>query len=100
MLVYSAKKRAEVAPGVGSDTDMFFIDPPGTYFEIGEHVLNKLEDCYQGITKSADDSRKAANGEINKFIAEIQATAVPDAESDTSPSNSAASLPPPAREGE
>jgi 20S proteasome alpha/beta subunit len=102
MLVYSAKKRAEVAPGVGSDTDMFFIDPPGRYFEVGEHVLNKLEDCYQGIRKSADNARKDANGEINKFIAEIQ-TAVPAAEpdqSDSSPGDSTTYLPPPSGESE
>jgi len=82
MLVYSAKKRAEVAPGVGSATDMFFIDPPGKYYEVGEHVLNRLELCYQGIRKSAEDAREAANGEINKFIAEIQS--VPDTDVDQS----------------
>jgi 20S proteasome alpha/beta subunit len=74
MLVYSAKKRAEIAPGVGSDTDMFFIDPPGTYYEVGEHVLEKLERCYQEIRESADGARRAANAEINRFIAEIQSS--------------------------
>lgn len=100
MLVYSAKKRAEIAPGVGSETDMFFIDPPGKCFDVGEHVLDKLEHCYQGIRKSADDARKAANGEINKFIAEIQATVTPNDESDSSSSDSAIAIHPPPSESE
>jgi 20S proteasome alpha/beta subunit len=92
MLVYSAKKRAEVAPGVGSDTDMFFIDPPGKYYDVGDHVLKKLEDCYQGIRKSADDARRAANGEINKFIEEIQ-TAALNTDAESASSDSTAALP-------
>ncbi len=40
LLSYSAKKRAEVAPGVGEGTDMFFIGPAlGSYTLVGEHVL-------------------------------------------------------------
>src|SRR6185503_18005785 len=34
-LVFAAKKRAETAPGVGPETDMFIIGPqPGTYQEV------------------------------------------------------------------
>jgi hypothetical protein len=71
MLVYSAKKRAEIAPGVGSATDMFFIEPPGTFYSVGTHVLEQLDECYQQLTKNAADAMEAANGKISQYIETI-----------------------------
>jgi hypothetical protein len=43
MLVHLAKSRAEVAPGVGPDTDMFVIGPElGTYAAVPDRVLTYL----------------------------------------------------------
>ena len=47
-LVYSSKKRAEVARGVGKGTDMFMIGPDlGSYKPIGKDVIDKLEKIYK-----------------------------------------------------
>jgi hypothetical protein len=71
MLVYSAKKRAEVAPGVGTATDMFLIEPPGKYFDVGTHVLDQLDGCYKGLRTSADKAMEEANGKITEYIKTI-----------------------------
>jgi len=45
MLVHLAKSRAEVAPGVGPDTDMFVIGPElGTYAAVPENVMTYLRE--------------------------------------------------------
>jgi hypothetical protein len=77
MLVYGAKKRAEVAPGVGTTTDMFLIEPPGKYFDIGTHVIDQLDGCYQGLTTAADKAREDANGKITEYIQTIISTPEP-----------------------
>src|ERR1700722_15759798 len=47
LLAYAAKKRAEVAPGVGEATDMFWIGPAvGISFPVGDHVVGKLGEIY------------------------------------------------------
>jgi hypothetical protein len=47
-LIYLAKKRAEVPPGVGRETDLFFIGPhPSPQTPIVPAVVNKLEEIYQ-----------------------------------------------------
>lgn len=96
MLVYSAKKRAEVAPGVGTTTDMFLIEPPGKYFDIGIHVIDQLEGCYQGLIIAADEAREAANGKITEYIQTILTPPESDSNSGITPS----SLPAPADESE
>jgi len=59
LLTYSAKKRAEVAPGVGSDTDMFAIGAAlGSYFTFGDHVIAGLKD----IDKKTNEEMKLAAG--------------------------------------
>lgn len=48
LLTYAAKKRAEVAPGVGEVTDMFMIGPfLGNSVDVGPDVLDKLDAVYQ-----------------------------------------------------
>jgi hypothetical protein len=41
-LTYNAKRHAEVAPGVGAETDMFAVLGLGGYVEVGPHVLQKM----------------------------------------------------------
>jgi hypothetical protein len=44
--VYASKRRAEVAPGVGRETDMAIIDENGVH-DVGQPVLTDLEKLYQ-----------------------------------------------------
>ena len=52
LLTYIAKRRAEVTPGVGTQSDLFFITPQGFTF-IPMDLANALEESYQEITGGA-----------------------------------------------
>jgi hypothetical protein len=53
-LTYTAKRRAEVAPGVGKGIDMFLIGPHlGTYGLIYPHIIQEFEKTYERARKSA-----------------------------------------------
>lgn len=50
LLTYAAKRRAEVAPGVGNATDMFMIGPLlGSFTPIGQDVLIQLGETYTSV---------------------------------------------------
>ena len=69
--VYSAKKRAQVAPGVGSDTDMFMIGPKiGTYIPFATDPVDRLEQIYQSAEKGHNEVNQEANKAVNNFIVE------------------------------
>jgi len=71
-LTYAAKRRAEVAPGVGAGTDMFMIGPPlGSYFAIGDHVLEELKGIYERTRQRAAISQETARTEVNKYVEEL-----------------------------
>src|SRR3989442_8365671 len=58
LLTYTAKRRAEVAPGVGLATDMFTVGPllGNHVYPIGEHVLNKLAVIHSGVNAKIKES--------------------------------------------
>lgn len=58
-LAYAAKRRAEIAPGVGPDTDMFVIGP-----QLGSHVLLP-DDFIGGLKKIYADSRVKGQEVVN-----------------------------------
>jgi hypothetical protein len=71
-LTYAAKRRAEVAPGVGEVTDMLMIGPDlGTYFMVGDHVLNALNKIYQDTRERAKESHDFALSEVNAYVKEL-----------------------------
>lgn len=79
LLVYSAKKRAEVAPGVGEDTDMFVIGPRlGTFIPIGQHVLTKLEQIYNKTQFAIENANQNAKETVTQYVEEItRAVSIP-----------------------
>ena len=78
LLTYSAKKRAEVAPGVGSDTDMFMVGPTlGSYMSIGEHVLRELEQIYQTTQATIRLAEEDAELMVNAYVEELTAASTP-----------------------
>lgn len=68
---YSAKKRAEVAPGVGMGTDMFLISGLGKYTPIAPHVLDNLEKIYQTKRRREERAEKIAEEQAEKYVEEI-----------------------------
>jgi hypothetical protein len=69
-LTYIAKRRAEVAPGVGRDTDLFYISQKRGYVDLNEKLdyLIKVYDSFiKKITKEKDKLIKL----INKIFKEV-----------------------------
>jgi hypothetical protein len=77
MLVYSAKKRAEVAPGVGEATDMFVIDGLGGHTPVGYHVLGELEKIYQTAQEEEKKIAEQAEKKAVQYVKEILTAATP-----------------------
>ncbi|HEY1661592.1 MAG TPA: hypothetical protein VGI03_04175 [Verrucomicrobiae bacterium] len=97
LLTYSAKKHAEVAPGVGEDTDMFLIGPVlgSCVPNVGEHVLEKLEKTYQTNQKRKLQIDLRSQAELGKYIGEtIKKSAAPNQQEPTSPSSTNEPPPP------
>jgi len=81
LLTYAAKKRAEVAPGVGAGTDMFTLGPaPGSYSIIREDVIAGLDKIYKHTTARAIRSVKMADKEVNKYVEGLAKVATPQAQ--------------------
>jgi len=55
-LTYVAKRRAEVAPGVGKDTDLFTISLRGGYVELQEE-LDTFKKVYDSILRKGEEER-------------------------------------------
>lgn len=62
--VYASKRRAEVAPGVGTDTDMAIILLDGITW-VEPHVIEKLKECYLKI-------QRPEMADIKKVLVELE----------------------------
>lgn len=81
MLVHLAKSRAEVAPGVGPDTDMFVIGPElGTYSTVPLAVLEYLRE--QAVKLRNEEGRllNEAQAGMERFLANLGKQAAPKQE--------------------
>jgi hypothetical protein len=78
LLTYSAKKRAEVAPGVGEGTDMFLVGPAlGSFAVVFPHVLTKLNEIYLADQKRIRKSAQLAEKKAIEYVEEITKSAAP-----------------------
>lgn len=78
LLTYIAKKRAEVAPGVGQATDMFIIGPQlGSFVRIGDHITGYLSKIYKKNSDRERQIRIQAQDGIRKYLDELKSTTVP-----------------------
>ena len=76
-LTYIAKKRSEVSPGVGNETDMFIIGAnPGTYNPLNIDHISKLETEYINLSRGEELVLDKAKVEITNYIVEINKNAV------------------------
>lgn len=68
-LVYAAKKRAETAPGVGAETDMFIAGPePGTYSEVRRGVIDSVARIYQENIRESERVYAETERKVNEYI--------------------------------
>lgn len=79
-LTYSAKRRAEVAPGVGEGTDMFMVGPNlGSYAPLRVEVLQALEEIYRDTRINERELARQADEKVKHYVEEITAAATPPA---------------------
>jgi len=72
LLTYSAKKYAEVAPGVGKYTDMFSIGPGlGVSAYLEPHIIDGFERIYQNNRKEIERVNKRAEKKAKEYVEEI-----------------------------
>ena len=72
LLTYASKKRSEVAPGVGTATDMFYIGPQlGSYIAIGPHVIDRLDKIYREEQKRQAEARQKSRERTNDYVQEL-----------------------------
>lgn len=84
LTTYTAKKRSEVAPGVGTATDMFYIGPTlGSYSQIGNHVLAKLETIYREEQRKQNEARRESLELTNAYIEELTQSSTTKEQSET-----------------
>lgn len=73
LLIYSAKKRAEVAPGVGSGTDLFTAGPGlGTVTPIAETVLLRVDAEYQKLRSGETAALEKAKTEMEEYVGQLR----------------------------
>jgi cellobiose-specific phosphotransferase system component IIB len=72
LLAYTAKRSAEVAPGVGEQTDVLVIGPQvGQTNPLPKELVEKLEIEYQKVASAEKTARKAARDEVSSFIEQL-----------------------------
>lgn len=68
-LTYAAKRRAEVAQGVGVFTDMFTIGPqPGSFTVIDPNVVDGLRRIYENAEQKLGEVANAAEQEAHGYV--------------------------------
>lgn len=72
LLTYNAKKRAEVAPGVGKGSDMFMIESKESCFFIHNDIITNLEKTYKNIVRLEKSNYKKAKNGIYSYIEKIR----------------------------
>ncbi|MEK6644565.1 MAG: hypothetical protein AABZ08_11715 [Planctomycetota bacterium] len=76
LLTYAAKRHAEVAPGVGTGTDMVYHGARlGSILIVGDHVLKKLDDIYKTSRKQIRAASTRAEKRIKSYVEELGKTA-------------------------
>ena len=81
LLTYSAKKDSEIAPGVGTETDMFMIGPGlGQSSTILEKPVQKLESEYQKLKAKTRKAQAAAMAEVREYVNALGEQAAAQAE--------------------
>lgn len=68
--VYNAKKRSEVAPGVGDNTDMVLIQKPRNIL-INEEIISDLNKIYKEVIKKESNIQLSAKKKVDLYINNI-----------------------------
>jgi hypothetical protein len=78
LMTFFAKKRAEVAPGVGTATDMLMMGPElGASIQIGETALTKLSEIWNKAQLKRKELEREAEEEIKQYVQSLADAATP-----------------------
>jgi hypothetical protein len=96
-LLYSAKKRSEVSPGVGPETDIVIVttNPPNViHFNTASDLVVELEKIYQTGKKRHDEAAALQHKEVRSYIDPLlqQTQTVPPPAGGTAGTSSPATL--------
>jgi 20S proteasome alpha/beta subunit len=70
LLAYSAKKRAEAAPGVGRETDMFFSDVT-RWWQVAGDPFEEIRRIYDRQLKKAAEATAEGEREVQAYVTEL-----------------------------
>lgn len=72
ILTYHAKKKAEVAPGVGGGTDMVMVGPGlGSLILLNQKTMEKLDKEHRGLVRSETTAFTRAKGQMRSYVEEL-----------------------------
>jgi hypothetical protein len=71
-LTYLAKKRSEIAPGVGDQSDTLLISGLGQSSTWNPALIARLEEEYQKLIREEKEAQSKAKEEIGGYVAELQ----------------------------
>ncbi len=95
---YAAKKRAEVAPGIGKNTDMFSIScTPVSYSPLPPSFIKSLEVLYDSYVATIDNAAIVADRQIEELTEQLFAAERAAKEAQTTATASVAQPPKPER---
>lgn len=94
---FSAKKRAEVAPGVGKYTDMFLLGPDlGVNIVIDEEIIEDWGKIYNRNAKRERGAQLKAQAEVRKYLEKRAKTEPKGQQQPENPAETDGKQPPPA----
>jgi len=70
-LTYLAKKRAEVAPGVGAGTDMFLITGLGQSTGVDVEIKNNIDKIYKNTRRQEAAAFRRAGKKATQYVAQL-----------------------------
>lgn len=70
LLTYNAKKRSEIAPGVGTNTDMILVQDSGCIV-IDQKIVSDLNKIYKSIIKRESNIQLSAKKKVDLYINNI-----------------------------
>lgn len=90
-LTFAAKKRAEIAPGVGTETDMFLIGPTlGSYIEIRHTVIEEFGRFYEDHRSKTQELVTVVERNVHEYLEGLSAQRAEQAAQSAEPAESAA----------
>ena len=86
LLVYSAKQRAQVAPGVGEDTDLFFVSQLHGFSLIQPPIPEELQKAYEKMRNTYDKAVEESYSAMESYVSQLTQKAADQAPEDHGPS--------------